>query len=140
LQVFSWFQNCGSEAHPGPCSLSICRIKNKFALARSEVIGGYRDLMCCFVFQDQAGLKIICEIQIHDKILHDLKSRVCAVQLAVLWHICIFMQCGIRLSVFLCSVVIDLYICLSTSVLMSSFFLFRCTSCTKFRGQPMLAL
>jgi hypothetical protein len=96
LQVFSWFQNCGSEAHPGQCSLSICRIKNKFALARSEVIGGYRDLMCSFVFEDQAGLKIICEIQFHDKILHDLKSRVCSFQPAVYWYICVFMQCGDR--------------------------------------------
>ena len=78
MQVLSWFQNRDSEASSP--RLTLCRIKNKFSFDRSEVIGGYRDVMCCVIFEHTNGLKIICEIQIHDKVLHDLKSKVCAVQ------------------------------------------------------------
>ena len=36
--------------------------------------------MCCVIFEHASGLKIIGEIQIHDKVLHDLKSKVRALQ------------------------------------------------------------
>lgn len=33
------------------CGLRPCRIKNKFAMASSELVGGYRDLMICLLFE-----------------------------------------------------------------------------------------
>jgi hypothetical protein len=54
----------------------VCRIKNKFSFAKEDIVGGYRDLMIGVVFEDKSGLKIIGEIQIHDKFLYDLKSKV----------------------------------------------------------------
>ena len=31
--------------------MRLCRIKNKFALSSEELVGGYRDLMLCVVFE-----------------------------------------------------------------------------------------
>ena len=51
---------------PENTGLTVCRIKNKFLLAENEVTDGYRDVALNVVFEDD-GLKIIGEIQIHDK-------------------------------------------------------------------------
>jgi hypothetical protein len=29
-----------------------CRVKNKFAMAGAELVGGYRDLLVCLLFED----------------------------------------------------------------------------------------
>ncbi len=43
LEVMGWLLQ--SELQP-------CRVKNKFAMASDELVGGYRDLMVCFLFED----------------------------------------------------------------------------------------
>ena len=67
-QVLGWFQyRTAHEAGGGPgARLSICRIKNKFSLPKSEVVGGYRDLTVCVVYEGPGGLRIIGEIQVLD--------------------------------------------------------------------------
>jgi hypothetical protein len=77
-QVVEWFQDSSTGLHTGtqPTPLTLCRIKNKFSFAKEDIIGGYRDLTLGVVFEDKCGLKIIGEIQIHDKCLYDLKSKV----------------------------------------------------------------
>ena len=43
LEVLDWLLQSG---------LRPCRVKNKFAMASAEVVGGYRDLMVCLLFED----------------------------------------------------------------------------------------
>jgi hypothetical protein len=73
VQVAHWFLG-GQPADSGPPFL-VCRVKNKFALSNSELVGGYRDLMLCCLLEGPGGLKIIGEVQIHDKVLYELKLR-----------------------------------------------------------------
>ncbi len=47
VQVLSWFTE-GERA--GRAGLRVCRVKNKFGFAREELVGGYRDLMFCVVY------------------------------------------------------------------------------------------
>eukprot|EP00277_Geminigera_cryophila_P009701 CAMPEP_0179406640 /NCGR_PEP_ID=MMETSP0799-20121207/1011_1 /TAXON_ID=46947 /ORGANISM="Geminigera cryophila, Strain CCMP2564" /LENGTH=1271 /DNA_ID=CAMNT_0021177735 /DNA_START=198 /DNA_END=4013 /DNA_ORIENTATION=+ len=68
LQTVRWF--VASQAQSG---LTVSRIKNKFLLPESEVQDGYRDVTINVVFEDESGLKIIGEIQVQDRKLHDLK-------------------------------------------------------------------
>ena len=56
-------------------SNQVCRIKNKFLLPDSEVQDGYRDIAINLLYTDADGLSIICEVQIHDKRLYELKCR-----------------------------------------------------------------
>jgi len=77
LEVAGWFIHATSSPHSaviGPATLPICKVKNKFALQDSELVGGYRDLMFCGVLEGAGGLRIIGEVQIHDRVLHDLKT------------------------------------------------------------------
>jgi hypothetical protein len=46
--VLSWFTE-GEEA--GRAGLRVCRVKNKFGFAREELVGGYRDLMFCVIYE-----------------------------------------------------------------------------------------
>ncbi len=76
LGVLSWFAGCGDGQRVGD-GLVVCRLKNKFALPAEELKGGYRDVMVFVVYTDpESGLRIIGEIQVQDKVLHDLKSKV----------------------------------------------------------------
>ena len=79
LQVLGWF--VGSESAGQHCGgpgggFSVVRVKNKFAFPASELVGGYRDLMVCVLFEGSCGLRIIGEVQIQDRILHSLKLKV----------------------------------------------------------------
>ena len=40
------------------------QVKNKFALDKRQLLGGYRDLTLCGVLEGSGGLKIIGEIQV----------------------------------------------------------------------------
>ena len=57
LQV-EWFLSRTDE------SLRVVRVKNKFALAREELVGGFRDLMLSLLFTGLGGLRIIGEVQV----------------------------------------------------------------------------
>jgi hypothetical protein len=57
------------------CSLTVCRLKNSFALQRSSVPDGYRDIKLFAIFTGRNGLKIIGEIQMHERALYTLKRR-----------------------------------------------------------------
>ena len=53
-----------ASAIPESC-LQVVRVKNKFAFAREELNGGYRDLMLSVLYADPlSGLRIIGEIQV----------------------------------------------------------------------------
>eukprot|EP00960_Hanusia_phi_P015859 467414-Hanusia_phi.AAC.2 len=67
LEIYKWFEDDKSTKLP------ICRVKNKFAM--QTVPDGYRDLTLCVIFTGESGLKIIGEIQIHDKQIHDIKVQ-----------------------------------------------------------------
>ena len=41
------------------CTAQICKIKNKFALPKSELVGGYCDFMFCVIFQVQSLLPLL---------------------------------------------------------------------------------
>ena len=75
MEVVGWFTKHGGEA-----GMRVCRIKNKFSFHQDELVGGYRDLMICLVFTGVSGLRIIGEIQVQDRTLHDLKQKVSIVQ------------------------------------------------------------
>ena len=68
LEIYKWFEDERKTRLP------ICRVKNKFAM--QTVPDGYRDLTLCVIFTGECGLKIIGEIQIHDKQIHDIKMQV----------------------------------------------------------------
>ena len=70
--MLSWFTK---EVETG---LSVCRIKNNFAAAVSAVGGKdtYCDLKIFVVVTGKSGLRLICEIQIHDVELYLLKLKV----------------------------------------------------------------
>jgi len=55
--------------------LQVCRIKNGFALPRAEVSDGYRDVKLFLLFTGPGGLRIVGEVQVHDRDLFDLKQR-----------------------------------------------------------------
>jgi len=62
--------------------VTVGQVKNKFLLADASEFDGYRDLMLCVVFRGESGLGIIGEIQLHDRQLFDLKSKVLSSSLA----------------------------------------------------------
>jgi hypothetical protein len=72
VQVAQWFIDSSrvEPARPGPGrwgaggGLPVVRIKNKFAFAREELSGGYRDLMLSVVHEEANGLRVIGEIQV----------------------------------------------------------------------------
>jgi len=70
VEVLSWFE--GREEQTG---LKVVRVKNKFGFKKDELVGSYRDLMVCVLYRAFDGLAIIGEIQIQDKILHNLKLK-----------------------------------------------------------------
>jgi hypothetical protein len=41
----------------------VCRVKNKFALPKDELVGGYRDLMFCVLFEVPREREIEKEIE-----------------------------------------------------------------------------
>ena len=43
LEVLGWLLRSG---------LRPCRVKNKFAMTSAELVGGYRDVMVCLLFED----------------------------------------------------------------------------------------
>jgi hypothetical protein len=74
LQVVRLFLS--SQASTG---LKVVRIKNKFAQVDENVRNGFKglDLTLNVLFEEPAtGLKIIGEIQVHDKRIHAVKSRI----------------------------------------------------------------
>jgi hypothetical protein len=78
LEVLSWFLEAGS-GHAGTFQegLVVCRVKNKFAIPAEELHGGYRDIMVLMVYTDSSSkLRIVGEVQIQDRILHDYKWKV----------------------------------------------------------------
>ena len=72
LEVAQWFLEGGAAA-----GLPVCRVKNGFAAGDGDVVDGYRDLKVYVTFEGPMGLRIIGEIQIHDRALHELKLKVC---------------------------------------------------------------
>lgn len=70
MQTVRWFVE--TQDHTG---LIVCRIKNKFLLPDAEVEDGYRDVSLNVLFEAENGLKIIGEIQVHDRQLYELKSQ-----------------------------------------------------------------
>jgi hypothetical protein len=68
LQVLGWFATESSR-------LVLCRVKKKFART-SCIDDGYRDLSLSIVFSDSSGLRLIGEVQIHDREMHELKLQV----------------------------------------------------------------
>ncbi len=81
LDVASWFLAGGGFGLPG---LPVCRVKNKFALSKEDVVGGYRDLMICVVMEGLDELRIIGEIQVND-----LPSMSLLTMLAINYKLCI---------------------------------------------------
>ena len=74
LQIVRLFLS--SQASTG---LKVVRIKNKFAQVDENVRNGFKglDLTLNVLFEEPAtGLKIIGEIQVHDKGIHAVKSRI----------------------------------------------------------------
>jgi hypothetical protein len=71
LQVVRWFLM--AQASTG---LTVCRVKNKFLVPEREVPDGYRDIALNIIFTEpQSGLKVIGEIQVHDRTLHEIKLK-----------------------------------------------------------------
>ncbi|EKX31446.1 hypothetical protein GUITHDRAFT_122367 [Guillardia theta CCMP2712] len=70
LEVLGWVTG-SSSMHP---LMPLVRVKNKFAV--EEVEDGYRDIQVCVVFSSSSSsLRIIGEIQIHDRKIHDQKVK-----------------------------------------------------------------
>ena len=67
-----WF--LGQESGQEP--LPVVRLKNKFAAPENTLVGGFRDIMICVIFTGSGGLKIIGEIQIHDRKYFEIKQQV----------------------------------------------------------------
>jgi len=53
LETLDWILQSG---------LRPCRVKNKFAMSASELVGGYRDLMVCLLFEDPSRQAIFALI------------------------------------------------------------------------------
>ena len=65
VQAARWFMELSKNKSETKCCLQVVRIKNKFAFAREELNGGYRDLMLSVLYLDSASnLSIIGEIQV----------------------------------------------------------------------------
>jgi len=71
LRAVSWFRDTEDQAKPMP----VVRCKNKFAFEDVSCYDGYRDLLLSVVYTGQKGLRVIGEIQFHDKELHKLKLK-----------------------------------------------------------------
>ncbi len=72
MQVMQWFM----EEDSSMAGLRLCRLKNRFAVSKEDLVGGYRDLMFCMVYDGPHGLRIIGEVQIQDEKLYKLKLQV----------------------------------------------------------------
>ncbi len=70
LQVVQWFLET-----PGNAGLTVCRLKNMFALPRGLVPDGYRDIKLFILFSGPNDLKLIGEVQVHDREMYKLKQR-----------------------------------------------------------------
>lgn len=70
LAHVAWFINSGSDF-----ALPSVRIKNKFAMQDSSEYDGYRDLMISVLYTGDKGLRIIGEIQLHDRRMYELKVK-----------------------------------------------------------------
>jgi len=68
LEVFKWFDDLDASS-----GISVCRVKNKFMPSESQ--DGYRDLTICVLFTTTCGMRIIGEIQVHDRKIHQLKLK-----------------------------------------------------------------
>ena len=78
MEVVSWFASNEDET-----GLRLCRIKNKFAFSDDDLLGGYRDVMVSVIFEGVGGLRIIGEIQVHDRTIFELKLKVCILLLSL---------------------------------------------------------
>ncbi len=78
LEVLKWFLEAGCwESGSSREGLTVCKVKNKFSMPASELQGSYRDIMVFVVYTAPgSGLRVIAEIQIQDRILHDYKKKV----------------------------------------------------------------
>lgn len=72
LNAVQWFTN---PSGPAGAPLPVVRMKNKFAMEDASEFDGYRDLLICVVHTGKRGLRIIGEVQFHDRQLHDLKRK-----------------------------------------------------------------
>ena len=70
METVRWFLDTQHQS-----GLQVCRIKNAFALPDDEVPDGYRDVSINVLFVDGDGLKIIGEIQVHDRSLYEFKNK-----------------------------------------------------------------
>ncbi len=39
--------------------MRVCRVKNKFGFAREELVGGYRDLMFCVIYEGPRPVRVV---------------------------------------------------------------------------------
>ena len=74
-QVVKWLLDKRHDHQACGPSLTVCRLKNSFALSRSSVPDGYRDIKLFVIFTGNGGLKIIGEVQVHDRGMYKLKRR-----------------------------------------------------------------
>jgi len=70
LEHARWLIEEGEEL-----GLPVVRVKNKFSMENSDEYDGYRDMMLCVLYTNSVGLSIVCEIQLHDARLHQLKLQ-----------------------------------------------------------------
>lgn len=70
LKHVEWFVRSWAEF-----DLPTVRIKNKFAVEDSAQYDGYRDLMLSVLYTGHKGLRIIGEVQFHDRRMYDLKVK-----------------------------------------------------------------
>uniref|UniRef100_A0A7S4P8H4 Receptor ligand binding region domain-containing protein n=1 Tax=Guillardia theta TaxID=55529 RepID=A0A7S4P8H4_GUITH len=68
LEIFEWFNSLDESS-----GIKVCRVKNKFIASESQE--GYRDLTIGVLFTTNCGMKIIGEIQLHDKKIHQMKIK-----------------------------------------------------------------
>ncbi len=117
--------------------LPVVRVKNKFAMENSSEYDGYRDVMLCVLFTGATGLRIICEIQIHDVRLYQLKLQV---RTPAIPQVClvacrssppVFRAIGAAGALVLSLARRDREFCLFLIAVALPFFWGRCTSFTK---------
>ena len=82
LEMQRWFLESGNGSESGCMGLPVCRVKNKFSRS-AAVTDGYRDLSLSVIVAErgdsgcgEGGLRIIGEVQIHDRAMHNLKLQV----------------------------------------------------------------
>lgn len=71
LTVLNWFLDNNSAQF----SVPVIKIKNKFGMEDANDYDGYRDLMVNVLYTGYRGLRVIAEIQLHDRKLHQLKDK-----------------------------------------------------------------